>query len=105
MNRSDPASPSWHWSNFRIGEVVEVYSRFLVIVNADVETNAFYNSNNLSLGPALEIPQPEVVHAQRELPPYTGYGSEEDSLASCVGSLIPSVPMKKFGVNKIMNFL
>jgi hypothetical protein len=105
MNRSDPNSPSWHWTNFRIGEVVEVYSRYLVIVNADVETNAFYESNECPLGAALEIPEPEVVHAQRELPPYTGYGSEEDSLASCVGSLIPSIPMKKFGVNKIMNFL
>ncbi|RYG67673.1 hypothetical protein EON64_06920 [archaeon] len=29
-----------------------------------------------------------------EIPPYNGFGSEEDSLQTCKASLIPTAPMK-----------
>ena len=104
-DRHDPNSPVWHWSDFNIGEVVDCYSKKLLIVSADAPTYAFYESKGMPLSPPLELVQEEAPVAQRELPPYNGFGSEEDSLASCVGSLVPTVPKVKLGDNKIMRFM
>ena len=87
-----------------MGMVIEVYSRRLLVVAADSGTNEFFHMKGMPLSPPIQMQQEEPVTSERELPPYNGYGSEEDSLASCVGSLIPTVPMKKLGENKIMRF-
>ena len=41
--------------------------------------------NNLILLPLI---------VTNEIPPYNGFGSEEDSLQTCKASLIPTAPMK-----------
>ena len=46
-----------------------------------------------------------VIIQKREIPPPTGFGSEEDSMRSVSGSLIPGpAPVKKLGENKILSF-
>ena len=104
IDRDDPLGPCWHWKNFQIGTVIDVYAKKLLIVSADSNTYAFYESKGMPLDPPLQLEMEEPVVAVRELPPYNGFGSEEDSLASCVGSLIPTIPTKKLGENKTMRF-
>ncbi|GMH49726.1 hypothetical protein TL16_g00594 [Triparma laevis f. inornata] len=104
-DRDDPLGPCWHWSDFQIGTVIDCYSKMLLIVSADVVSYQFYAEKGMPLDPPLQLSVEEPVVAKRELPPYNGFGSEEDSLASCVGSLIPTVPKAKLGENKTMRFM
>lgn len=41
----------------------------------------------------VDVPKPEVPPIKREVPPYNGFGSREDSLGSCT-HLIPKPPKK-----------
>jgi hypothetical protein len=95
----------YHWTDFYIGLEMDVYARTLRIVDADQSTRRFYNANGLELGDAEPEPIPKVVLQEREIPPPTAFGSEEDSLRSCFGSLMPGPPpAKKYGENKNLNF-
>lgn len=96
----------FHWSDFYIGLELEVYGRNLRLVDADKATREFYNEQQVPLANPIVLPQPEVVVHEREIPPPTGFGSEEDSLRSITGSLMPGPPpMKKLGENKVLSFL
>lgn len=44
----------------------------------------------------VAIPKPEARPIKREIPPYNGFGSLEDSLATCL-NLIPKPPQKSVG--------
>ncbi len=95
----------YHWTDFYIGLEMDVYARTLRIVDADNSTRRFYLENGIELGPAEAEPVPKVVLHEREIPPPTAFGSEEDSLRSCFGSLMPGPPpAKKLGENKNLNF-
>lgn len=95
----------FHWSDFYVGLELEVYGRTLVIADADPNTRNFYDTTGMSLGPPITRPPPEVHVHQREVPPPTGFGSEEDSLRSVAGSLLPGPPaVKKLGENKVLSF-
>jgi len=88
----DEANP-YHWRDFFIGAEVEIYKRRLFIIDADPYTRRFYEKQNRTLGPTIILPDEELPRYQREIPPHTGYGSEEDSLTSCPGhSLVISRP-------------
>lgn len=101
-----PQQNFFHWSDLYIGLELEVYGRTIRLIDADVTTREYYNHHELPLGPPLFLPQPEVVVHEREIPPPTGFGSEEDSLRSITGSLMPGPPpMKKLGENKMLSFL
>ena len=103
-DRHDPDSAAWHWSDFSIGTAVDVYSKTFIIVEADMVSRKFYEEKGCPLSPPIKVQAEEQIMARRELPPYNGYGSEEDSLASCIGSLIGVAPKIKLGENKIMRF-
>eukprot|EP00605_Chrysophyceae_sp_TOSAG23-4_P002829 GSChrysophyteH1.ASY1.ANO1.3114.1 assembled CDS len=95
----------YHWTDFYIGLEMDVYARTLRVVDADNSTRKFYRENGLDLGAAEPDPVPKVVIHEREIPPPTAFGSEEDSLRSCFGSLMPGPPpAKKYGENKNLNF-
>lgn len=95
----------YHWSDLAIGGVMHVFSRKLVLVDADEKTREFYDEQNMPLAPAL-LPEPEPpVTIRREVPPHTGFGSEEDSMTSCVGSLVPTAPKKTRGENRTLRYL
>ena len=96
----------YHWSDFFIGCEVFVYARNLVIVDADASTRDFYLSQNLELGPSERVESYKPAKISRQVPPHNGFGSEEDSLQSCVGPLSnTSPPKKKMGENKILSFV
>lgn len=95
----------FHWTDIHIGMYLEVYGRRLQVVDSDRATREFYQSFDFPLAPAIFIPKPVVIVHQREIPPPTGFGSEEDSLRSVSGSLQPGpLPMKKLGENKVLSF-
>jgi len=98
-------STFYHWTDIYIGIELDVYSRLLRVVDADSSTRKFYEQNGCEMGPAEEQPAPKVIMHEREIPPPTAFGSEEDSMRSCVGSLMPGPPpAKKYGENRQLCF-
>lgn len=98
-------SAFYHWTDIFIGIELDVYSRLLRVVDADSSTRKFYESMTLDLAPGEEQPAPKVIMHEREIPPPTAFGSEEDSIRSCVGSLMPGPPpAKKYGENRQLSF-
>jgi len=102
-----PTDAFFHWSDFDIGMELEVYGRCLRVIDADVNTRLFFEQHGgRALGAPIIPPKAELIVHEREVPPPTGFGSEEDSLRSVAGSLMPGPPpMKKMGENKVLSFL
>jgi hypothetical protein len=95
----------FHWTDFFIGLELEVYGRRLILADADRNTRNFYEEQNYAFGPPIIRAAAEVTMHEREVPPATGFGSEEDSLRSVAGSLLPGpAPVKKLGENKVLSF-
>jgi hypothetical protein len=95
----------YHWEDFYIGLELNVYSRRLRIVDSDNSTRMFYKTINVPMGDAEAPPAPIEVYHEREIPPSTGFGSEEDSLRSCQGSLMPGpIHHKMVGEDKKLIF-
>jgi len=95
----------FHWTDFYIGLEMDVYARTLRIVDADNSSRRFYAENGIPLDDAEAQPVAKVVFQEREIPPPTAFGSEEDSLRSCTGSLMPGAPpAKKYGENRNLSF-
>jgi hypothetical protein len=102
-----PNDGNLHWTEFSIGEQVSIYNKEILIVDVDPSTRDFFLTEigrHLPEPIAVDPPRKPIVF-EREIPPYMGFGSEEDSLASCVGSLMPEAPRKVYGENKVLNFL
>jgi len=93
-----------HWTDLSIGEEITIYSRTLKIMDADPYTRDFYEKKGISLGDKIVLPRKPIPIYKREIPPYTGFGSEEDSLNSCVGSILPTAPVKKIGDPMVLKF-
>lgn len=101
-----PTDAFFNYNDFYIGMELEVYGRTLRLVDADALTREFYADHQMPLGESIVPPPPEIVVHEREVPPPTGFGSEEDSLRSVAGSLMPGPPpVKKMGENKQLSFL
>jgi Ca2+-binding EF-hand superfamily protein len=85
-------------ADLQIGNVINVWGRPLKLVSCDDFTKFHYDSKfglkkfdyleNKAAPKAKSYP-PKIV------PPYNGFGSEEDSLCSCAG-LIPKPPQRDF---------
>ncbi|XP_012923524.1 EF-hand domain-containing family member C2 isoform X1 [Heterocephalus glaber] len=82
-------------SDLFLGATINVWGRKVVLCDCDEFTKSYYktkygieNFTSISYKPR---PPPKI---ERKFPPYTGFGSEEDSLRSCL-SLKP-VPYQKF---------
>lgn len=82
--------------DFTIGQTIEVFGRKFLIYDADEHTKRYYSD-------VLNKPQPSAINAtvekepgpKIEMPPYNGFGTEEDSLGSCT-SLVAKPPRKDF---------
>jgi len=80
-------------ADFTLGGTVSVFGRDLLICDCDdftrqfMEENFTHNYEGRTISLEEERPEPP----RREIPPYTGYGSEEDSLGSFY-SLVPKPP-------------
>jgi hypothetical protein len=102
-----PSSDAFfHWTDIYIGFELEVYARYLKVIDADEPTRAFYSNHGFDLGSPIIQPTPEVRVYTHQVPPPTGFGSEEDSLRSVAGPLMPGPPpAKKHGENATLTFL
>lgn len=90
----DGSEDYFHWTDLRVGEEIRVLGRTMVVTKCTPATQRFY-ADHLGLDQnAREVVE---VHTKeptprRPVPPPTGFGGEEDSLAS-TKSLMPRVPV------------
>ena len=95
----------YHWTDLRIGCTVNAYSRMIKLIDADRATRDFYSREGIRLGPRLAPPVEDHPKAlERMPPPYSGFGSEEDSLTSCAGSLVQKAPAKQRGEEGVLRY-
>ncbi len=93
----EPTRP-YHWKDLHIGMQLAVASLFILITDADDFTREFYKSKNITLEPKIQMPEPTYPKLTTYIPPYNPlYGSEEDSLQTCKGSLAGGGPVHKDG--------
>jgi hypothetical protein len=98
-------SAFYSWTDLAIGLEINVYARNLRIIDADTPTRTFYANYHRPLPTRIDLEPAPTVYHEREVPPSTGFGSEEDSLRSCSGPLLPGPPrIKKLGENKVLTF-
>ena len=72
-------------ADLQIGERINVWGRTIRITDADEFTKDFYRSKyGVTEFNIVNMPAQAPAKA-REIPPYNGFGSEEDSLCSCMG--------------------
>jgi hypothetical protein len=102
----------YHWKDLGIGVRIAVASLFVLITDADEFTREFYKSKNCPLEPVITMPKPTYPVLKTYIPPYNPlFGSEEDSLQTCKGSLAGSGPLLKDGAKaklfagQVMKFL
>jgi len=76
-----------------LGGTVSVFGRDLLICDCDDFSRQFMeeNFNHNYEGRTISLEEERPEPPRREIPPYTGYGSEEDSLGSFY-SLVPKPP-------------
>ncbi|XP_054471819.1 EF-hand domain-containing family member C2 [Anoplopoma fimbria] len=79
-----------------VGGEVNVWGRRVIITDCDDYTKEHYRSKyGIEDFTPVAYKVPPVPKPQRRMPPYNGFGSEEDSLSSCQG-LVPKPPQKDF---------
>ncbi|KAI9141005.1 hypothetical protein BKA69DRAFT_1167065 [Paraphysoderma sedebokerense] len=101
------------WRDFKIGSAINVLGRKFIIRDCDEYTRQFYKSK---LGYTDKDLQPlQIIHEEpgyipkKEIPPYNGFGSQEDSMQSCK-QLVLKPPKKDFvkmlaNGNKVLRFI
>ncbi|XP_041663505.1 EF-hand domain-containing family member C2 [Cheilinus undulatus] len=83
-------------SDLAVGQEVNVWGRRALITGCDNFTKEYYHSKyGIEDFTPVQYKAPPAPRAPRTLPPYNGFGSEEDSLASCL-SLLPKPPQRDF---------
>lgn len=83
-------------NDFCIGAVINVWGRKAIVCDCDEYTKNFYRTKyGITHFEPIKIAEPPPPAKKRELPPYNGIGSDEDSLSSCL-YLIPKPPRKDF---------
>ena len=88
-------SDCYSWKDLAIGQLINVFGRMMLIVKCDQFTRAHYQSHGIELKEDLPlVVEEKKVEIRRIVPPPNGFGSEEDSLRSCTGSINPP-PLKK----------
>jgi len=80
-------------ADIELGGTINVFGRDLLVCDSDSFTKQFMeeNFNQVIEGKTISLEEECPEPPRREIPPYTGYGSEEDSLGSFY-SLVPKPP-------------
>jgi Ca2+-binding EF-hand superfamily protein len=80
-------------ADIELGGTINVFGRDLLICDSDNFTKQFMEENFSQMfeGRTISLEEERPEPPRREIPPYTGYGSEEDSLGSFY-SLVPKPP-------------
>jgi hypothetical protein len=98
----DPSMPGEYWKaeDLYVGLKCNMVATEFLIYDADPWTREWYkNFVGVEMGPRIDVKLPERELPRPSTPPYTGYGSWDDSMASVI-NLIPKVPRRDF--HKIM---
>ncbi|XP_075287045.1 EF-hand domain-containing family member C2 isoform X2 [Opisthocomus hoazin] len=86
-------------SDLKIGAIINVWGRKIMLCDCDEFTKEYYRTK-YGIEDFTPVPYktPSPPKPEKTFPPYTGFGSEEDSLCSCMGLLLkpPSKDFKKF---------
>lgn len=83
-------------SDFTLGAVINVWGRKLLLVDCDNFTKEYYKTKyGVENFTPVTYKTDAYKPMSREWPPYNGWGSEEDSLCSCMG-LLPKPPKRDF---------
>ncbi|XP_034144941.1 EF-hand domain-containing family member C2 isoform X2 [Esox lucius] len=83
-------------SDLTLGGVMNVWGRRVIICDCDNFTKEYYRSKyGIEDFSPVQYKAPLTPEPPRPVPPYNGFGSEEDSLCSCQG-LLPKPPQKDF---------
>lgn len=100
VGKDEPVTPR----DIRVGQHFPVYGRNFFVYDADASTRGFYQEylNIECEAMACPIPEDTKTHLKLRPPPHTGFGSEDDSLASCFW-LVPKPPRQDLG--KLMSNL
>uniref|UniRef100_G3TAS3 EF-hand domain containing 2 n=1 Tax=Loxodonta africana TaxID=9785 RepID=G3TAS3_LOXAF len=73
-------------SDLVLGTTINAWGRKVLLCDCDEFTKCYYKNKygveNFTSIPCKPPPPPKI---ERKFPPYTGFGSEEDSLRSCIG--------------------
>ncbi|XP_028809413.1 EF-hand domain-containing protein 1-like [Denticeps clupeoides] len=80
--------------DFKVGETIRLLGRSFKLYDCDAFTRSYYQHHHPDIN--LKPVQPEekaLEDMKREIPPYNGFGSLEDSLQNCL-SLVPEPPKK-----------
>ncbi|NXP54510.1 EFHC2 protein, partial [Heliornis fulica] len=83
-------------SDLKIGAVINVWGRKITLCDCDEFTKEYYRTKyGIEHFTPVPYKAPPPPKPEKTFPPYNGFGSEEDSLCSCMG-LIPKPPQKDF---------
>jgi hypothetical protein len=96
---SAPKQVAYQTEELQVGTTVMVYGRELFIYDCDEFTRQFYSEEHSIEQGAYDITVPEEPRPEPQIPPHTGLGTEEDTLAGCK-SLLPRAPKKD--INKLL---
>ncbi|NXG78198.1 EFHC2 protein, partial [Baryphthengus martii] len=86
-------------SDLKIGTVINVWGRKIMLCDCDEFTKEYYRTKyGIEDFTPVSYKAPPPPKPGKTFPPYTGFGSEEDSLCSCMGLHLkpPKRDFKKF---------
>ncbi|XP_047621590.1 EF-hand domain-containing family member C2 [Phacochoerus africanus] len=83
-------------SDLSIGTTINVWGRKVLLCDCDEFTKTYYKTKyGIENFTSISCKAPPPPKIERKFPPYTGFGSEEDSLRSCIG-LVPNPHWRNF---------
>ncbi|XP_053313439.1 EF-hand domain-containing family member C2 [Spea bombifrons] len=79
-----------------IGAAINVWGRTIILCDCDEFTKNYYRTKyGIETFTPVQYKAPPPPGVEKKIPPYNGFGSEEDSLCSCMG-LLPKPPQRDF---------
>ncbi|KAK3586545.1 hypothetical protein CHS0354_022677 [Potamilus streckersoni] len=83
-------------SDLTLGAVINVWGRKLLLCDCDEFTQEYYRTKyGIQDFSSIQYKNDSYTSQPRQWPPFNGWGSEEDSLCSCMG-LLPKPPKRDF---------
>ncbi|XP_059535806.1 EF-hand domain-containing family member C2 [Myotis daubentonii] len=91
-------------TDLKIGATINVWGRKVLLCDCDEFTKTYYKAKyGIENFNSIPCKPPSPPKIERKFPPYTGFGSEEDSLRSCINLvpvIRPNVEAFKKGIEK-----